>query len=223
MYHIIQKFMKPNREDISIIDFNHKVYSFSINGILLFLIAGPLCSIFIYLFLEMGVNNWLKEFVASQTSFLLNLMENVDSQAIYTPSEPYPWKIYIPSIDINFYISTWCTAAHIFSIFIGFIIFIPHSKKQETKKGIILRKIKATVLLIVIVYIGNLFRLILLLGLASTGINWEVLHQIFNIISGILAAIIFIITIYKFLPEFFLSIYHLYSIINLKNNKKNKN
>lgn len=212
--------MKSGRENYSIIYFNKKEYSFSIKGILFFLIAGPLCSLLFYLFLEMDINDWLKEFIAKQTSFFLNLIGNVNAQAIYTPLESHPWKIYISSMNMNFFISTWCTAAHIFSIFIGIIIFIPHPKNHETRKGIIWRKIKVITFLLVIIYIGNLFRIIILLGSALAGIDWEFIHQFLNLMSGILAAIIFIITVYKTLPEFFISIYYLSSIINQKIKKK---
>ena len=202
------------------ISFNKKEYIFSIRGIILFLFAGPICSMLLYLFLEMDINDWLKEIIAKQTSYFLNLIGNVNSQAIHTPLENHPWKIYISSINMNFYISTWCTAAHIFSIFIGIIIFIPHSKNYETRKGIIWRKIKVIAILIVIIYTGNLLRLVLLLGSAFSGMNWELIHSSLNIISGVFAAIIFIITIYKTLPEFFISTYYLYSIINQKVKKK---
>ena len=212
--------MIQGRESSSIICFNNKEYFFSIKGILLFLTAGPLCVLLLYLFLEMDINDWLKEFIAKQTSFFLNLIGNANAQAIYTPLENPPWKIYISYYNMNFYISTWCTAAHIFSIFIGIIIFIPHPKNHETRKGIIWRKIKVITFLLVIIYIGNLFRIIILLGSALAGINWEFIHQFLNLISGILAAIIFIITVYKTLPEFFISIYYLSSIINQKFKKK---
>jgi len=164
----------------------------------------------------MDINDWLKEFIAKQTSFILNLGGNVISQPIYTPLENHPWKIYIEIVNTNFYISTWCTAAHIYSIFIGIIIFIPCSKIQETSKGIIWRKIKVLIFLIALIYIGNLLRLVLLLGSAFSGMNWELIHSFLNIISGVLTAIIFIIIIYKTLPEFFISIYYLYSIIMQK-------
>lgn len=169
----------------------------------------------------MDINDWLKEFIAKQTSYFLNLVGNVNAQAIYTPLEPHPWKIYIASINMNFFISTWCTAAHIFSIFISTIIFIPYSKNLETRKIIIWRKIKVILFLIAVIYSGNLIRIILLLGSALTGVSWQLLHQFLNLSSGILAATIFIITIYKTLPEYFLSIYYLYSVIKQKIKKKN--
>ena len=143
-------------------------------------------------------------------------MENVDSQAIHAPLEPHPWKVFISNINMNFYISTWCTAAQVFSIFIGIIIFIPHSKNQERKKEIVRRKIKAIIFLIVVIYIWNLICIISLLSSALIGIDWEFIHQFFNLTSGILAATIFIITIYKTLPEFFISIFYLYSVLKQK-------
>ena len=61
--------MKLGREDISIIYFNKKEYSFSMNGIFLSIIAGSLCTLSLYLFLDLEIIDWLKEIVAKQTSF----------------------------------------------------------------------------------------------------------------------------------------------------------
>ncbi|GAG85825.1 unnamed protein product [marine sediment metagenome] len=120
----------------SFLSFNKNKYSFSLKGTFLFLIGGPLLSLLFYLFLELGINDWLKEIVAKQTSLFLNLIGDVNAQAIYTPVENISWKIYIPSINMSFYISTWCTGAHIVSLFIGTIFFVPQSKTKITEKGL---------------------------------------------------------------------------------------
>ena len=200
-----------------IIYYNKNKYSFSLKAILLFLVGGLTLSILIYLFLELGINDWLKEIVAKQTSFFLNLIGDVNAQAIYTPVEDISWKIYIPSINMSFYLSTWCTGAHIFSLFIGTIILVPQSKNSITGKGFLWRKMKALVVLISFIYIGNIIRLIFILGSAYVSlINWSFIHSILNFMSGIIAAIVYIYTLYKILPEFFISIYFLYSLRQIK-------
>jgi len=203
-----------------IVYYNKTEYSFSLKAILLFLFGGPILSILVYLFLDLGINDWLKEIVAKQTSLFLNLIGDVNAQAIYTPAETISWKIYIPSIDISFLITTWCTGAHIFSLFIGTIILVPQPKNPTIRKGFFWRKVKVLVVLMTAIYIGNVIRLVFILSSAYISpINWTIIHSILNFISGIIAAIIYIISLYKILPEFFISIYCLYSFRHITKKK----
>ncbi len=51
---------------------------------------------------------------------------------------------------------------------------------------------------------------------------WVIIHNLINDLSGIVAAVIFFIILYKLMPEFFLSIYYIYPAIRAKIEKAKK-
>ncbi|MFX1364453.1 MAG: hypothetical protein ACFFCE_04865 [Promethearchaeota archaeon] len=105
-----------------------------------------------------------------------------------------------------------CAAVHIFSIYIVLIIFIPHSQDPSEKEDIIWRKSKILIISIGIIYILNLLRISLAISFLCSGSSSNFIHNLLNYFSGCIAALISIIFIYKWIPEFFISIYYLYPL-----------
>ena len=195
-----------------ILRFNGKKYIFYLRSIIVFLIGGPLISFLIYLFLSVRFNFWIQEILTKQAVFLLNNIFNINSVALFNPNEIDPWQIFIPQNNNYLTIGAMCAAVHIFSIFIGLIIFIPHSQDSVVKEDIIWRKSKTLIVLIGIIYIMNLLRITLIILLNYNGLSLEFIHNFSNYLSGSIAALIFFIFIYKWIPEFFISIYYLYPL-----------
>lgn len=207
---------KPSEETQIVLKLKERNYSFSKSSVLIFFIIGPSFSILLSLFLELGINNWRREITAKQVSYLLKILFQINSQPILVHGVPSTWKILIPSTGQNFYITHWCTAGHIISIFIGIICCVPPSSDFTARKDINTRKIKALIILIFITHFGNLVRMLSIISLATVGESWQFIHLILNYISGILIALIFIIVLYRWLPETFLSVYFIYYIIKQK-------
>jgi len=202
-----------------ILKLDEKEYSFKTYSIILFLIGAPLLSFFLILFFNLEINNWTREIIAKQTVFILNQFFGMETQTIFNNDE---WILIIPRLEKNLIISLWCTSFHIISIFISVIIFIPHSQEYTSRKDINIRKTKALTILIAIVYIGNLIRLILFLYLTNIGFPWDSTHLFINYLTGFLAAILFILILYFWLPEIFISIYYIPSLISYKRKMKKK-
>lgn len=199
-----------------------KIYLFSIKSIILLVIGGPILSFLTLTFFSMKINFWLQELTARQTIFLLKLFFNIESRIRYQSEVIYPWVVYIPHNNNTFRISLECTGIHVFSIFFGIIICTPHSKDMITREDFSWRKMKTFIFSLLILYIFNLFRILLLIYLDYIGIPWISIHNFINDLSGIIAAIIFFIILYKWMPEFFISIYYIYPAIRAKI-KKTKN
>jgi len=200
-----------------ILQFNGKKYVFSSKSIIFFLFCGPVISISLYMFLNMRSNYWLQEIITKQAVFLLNNLFNMNSLVSFNPKEKWPWKIFIPQTNSTLSIGTMCAAGHIFSIMIGLIICIPHSQDSITRKDTVWRKTKTLIFLIGIIYLLNLLRIILVIILSDFGFLLESLHSFSNYISAIIAAFIFFLFLYKWIPEFFISIYYLYPLFTNKN------
>ena len=130
------------------------------------------------------------------------------------------WGLIDQSIDISYDISLICTSYHIISIYVSFILLIPPSESQTARKDIKKRKLKSIILLTVIIYLGNLARLIMLIYLTNSGWDWNLTHTIINYGTGFLAAFLFIYVLYLWIPEAFISLYYIPLV--LKSMKKIK-
>jgi len=206
--------------DKLILKLDEKYYIFSIKSITILLIGSPLLFYFFYIFFHTDANNWLEEIATKQTVFILNIIFDIKSQVVFSSEEEIPWMILILQKENIFFITRACTAVHAFSIFGAIIILIPHSQNQATREDIIWRKTKALTFSIIAIYILNILRLILLIYLNYIGIPLEPIHMALNYLSGIVGALIFMILLYKWTPEFYVSIYYMYRLIIQKINLK---
>jgi len=203
---------KSNKKEAPILRFQNKDYVFSIQSIIILILGSPTLSLYVYLFLELEINSWIQEIVAKQAVFLFNNIFNFNLKVIFSLEEVIPWKIFNPRTGGSFYITGLCSAIQVYSIFIGVIVCIPHSKALESRCNIMLRKVIILTFLIVLIYFINIFRIILILYFDDMGIFVEDIHFFLNYLSGFIAAIIFLIFLYKYIPEFFLSIIYFYKI-----------
>jgi exosortase/archaeosortase family protein len=128
-----------------------------------------------------------------------------------------------PSISIanhpfngNYAITTNCIAAHIFSIIISIILFIPSSKETSNKKNFIWRKIKTLTIAVGGIHLLNIFRIVFLLFFNYQGIPFEFIHESLFFLSAIIGALFIAIILKKWLPELFISIYYTYFLISQK-------
>lgn len=131
-----------------ILHFNGKKYNFSNPQLLALILCSPLLSIFIYYFLKLRINFWVYEFTSRQIVFILNTLFNMNSLVIINPEHNIFPTIFIPNHPFNGYYSITpnCIAAHIFSILIGIILFIPSSKDSSSNQNFIWRKIKTLII-----------------------------------------------------------------------------
>lgn len=195
---------------------NEKKYKFSNLQLIYLIIGSPLVSIFIYYFLRIQINYWIYELTSIQISFFLNLFFNLNSKVIvYADRTIFP-TIYIPNhpFEGNYAITTNCIAAHIFSIMIGIILFIPSSKELLSKKDFLWRKMKTLTVSIVGIYILNVFRIVFLLFFNFKGIPFEFIHESLFYLSAIIGALFFVIVLKNWQPELFISIYYIYYLIS---------
>jgi exosortase/archaeosortase family protein len=197
---------------------NGKMYKFSNLQLMNFLVGAPLLSIFLYLFLRLKINYWIYEFTSIQISFFLNSIFNMNSTVIFYPDHNTFPTILIPNHPFEglYAITTNCIAGHIFCIIIGIILFIPSSKEHLSKKNFIWRKMKTLTISILGIYILNLFRIVFLLFFNFKGIPFEVIHESLFFLSAIVGALFVVILLKNWLPEIFISIYYMYSLISQK-------
>lgn len=212
----LKKIKKP------IIEFNNKKYIFSIRSIILFAIGAPLSAYLIYLFFDMKINYWLHEIVVKQTVYLLNLFFNMSAEAEFAPSGKYHWKFNIPGRG-SIYFETFCTGVQAIVIFVGIIVFTPHSQNKETSEDIIWRKTKALIISSVIFYVVNIIRMLIQIDLYYLGYAWEDIHFSISAASSFIAAII-VLLMHKWIPEFIISIIYIGTLISepIKQKRKEK-
>ncbi len=205
-----------------ILQLNEKIYKFSNLQFVYLIIGSPLLTIFIYYFLKLRFNYWIYELTSMQISFFLNSFFNLNSEVIiYTDHNIFP-TIFIPNhpFEGSYAISTNCIAAHIFSIMIGIILFIPSSKESLNKRNFIWRKIKTLIVTVVGIYILNIFRIVFLLFFNFKGIPFEFIHESLFFLSAVIGALFVVIVLKNWLPELFISIYYIFFLISQK--KKNQ-
>ena len=200
------------------IEFENKKYIFKNSSLIIFAIGTPIVSFLIYLFFDLHANYWLHEIVVKQTVYFLNLFFNMGANAVYNPVGMYYWRFIIPGkADIGF--ETFCTGIQAICVFVGLIIFIPHSQDKQTSKDIIWRKTKSLIISSVIFYIVNIIRMLIQLYLYYIGYPWESIHVSISAASSFIAAII-ILLLHRWIPEFIISI--IYSGTLIKEKLKSK-
>ena len=220
----MQKIKQLSHIKKPIIEYNNRKYIFSIRSLIIFAIGAPLSAYLIYIFFDLEINYWLHEIVVKQTVYLLNLFFNMGAEAVYAPNGKYHWYFDIPGRS-SIYFETFCTGVQAIVIFIGIIVFTPHSQDADTKEDIIWRKTKALIVSSVIFYVVNIIRMIIQIDLYSIGYNWDDIHVSISAASSFIAAII-VLLMHKWIPEFILSIIYIGTLVSepikLKRKKKVK-
>jgi len=212
----VKKIKKP------IIEFNERKYIFSIKSLVLFVIGAPLSAWLVYLFFDMEINYWLHEIVVKQTVYFLNLFFDIGATAEYNPVGKYHWDFIIPGKD-NISFETFCTGVQAIVIFVGVIIFTPHSQDSNTKSDIVWRKTKALIISSVIFYVVNIIRMLIQIELYNIGYEWDDIHFSISAASSFIAAII-VLLMHKWIPEFIISIIYVGTLISepVKQGRKKK-
>ncbi|MBA7514826.1 hypothetical protein ES705_06861 [subsurface metagenome] len=210
----LKKIKKP------IIEFNERKYIFSIPSIIIFAIGTPILSYLVFLFFDMKFNYWLHEIVVKQTVYFLNLFFNTGATAI--PVGKYHWDFTVPGKS-NISFETFCTGVQAIALFVGLIIFTPHSQDPNTKRDIVWRKTKSLVISSVIFYVVNIIRMIIQIELYNIGYPWEDIHFSISAASSFIAAII-VLLMHKWIPEFIISIIYVGTLVSepVKQKRKKK-
>ncbi|MFW9818180.1 MAG: archaeosortase H [Candidatus Thorarchaeota archaeon] len=216
----MQILKKVSRIKKPIIEYNDRKYIFSLRSLILFAIGAPLSAYLIYLFFDMPYNRWLHEIVVKQTTYFLNLFFNMGAEAQFAPSGIYDWRFFIPG-KTPIYFETFCTGVQAIVIFVGIIVFTPHSQDQDTREDIVWRKTKALIVSSVIFYIVNIIRMIIQLELYYIGYEWNDIHVSISAASSFIAAII-VLLMHKWIPEFILSIIYVGTLVSEPMKRKRK-
>ncbi len=220
----MQKFKQLSNFKKPIIEYNNRKYIFSIRSLIIFAIGAPLSAYLIYLFFDLEINYWLHEIVVKQTVYFLNLFFNMSAKAVYAPNGKYHWYFEIPGRP-SIYFETFCTGVQAIVIFIGIIVFTPHSQDPVTKEDIVWRKTKALIVSSIIFYVVNIIRMLIQIELYYIGYNWDDIHVSISAASSFIAAII-VLLMHKWIPEFILSIIYTGTLVSepikLKRKKKVK-
>ncbi len=193
-----------NKKKLPVIEFEGKKYSFTVRSLVVFAIGAPLLAWFTYFLFDLQVNYWLHEIVVKQTVFVLNLLFNMGVKGVYYPVGKYQWYFSIPGRP-NIYFETFCTGIQAINVFVGIILFIPHSLNKENNEDIIWRKTKALVISSVIFYFVNILRMVIQLYLYYIGYAWDDIHVSISAASSFIAAII-VLLLHRWIPEFIISI-----------------
>lgn len=198
-----------------------KNYCFSSKSLFLFVLGSFIISGLLFIFFALDINIWIQEIVTKQTNFILSGIFHVPSEITFKPTASMPWYISVPGGMEPFGIGLFCTAVHVFCIFIGFIMSIPPSLYLNTRRDFLWRKIKALALLITLIYVINLVRMVILLYLTYLGFDFVIAHSILMYLTGVAGAVIFIFVLYKWLPELYIASYNICSNVSqfLKNIK----
>ena len=218
----MQKLKQLSKIKKPIIEYEDKKYIFSLRSIILLAIGAPISAYLIYLFFDWRLNYWLHEIVVKQTVYFLNLFFNMGAEAEFAPSGKYDWRFVIPGQN-PIYFETFCTGVQAIVIFIGIIVFTPHSQDRDTKEDIIWRKTKALIVSSVIFYVVNIIRMLIQIDLYYIGYEWADIHFSISAASSFIAAII-VLLMHKWIPEFIISIIYTGTLISepLKQKRKKR-
>ncbi|MFX1383832.1 MAG: exosortase/archaeosortase family protein [Promethearchaeota archaeon] len=148
-----------------------------------------------------------------EAELILNL-ENDSYPIIYIPNHPF---------NGNYIISGACIGAHVFSIFIAIVLFVPSSRDPSTHKDFKWRKLKTLFTSILVIHVLNVFRIVFLIFFNFNGVPFEFIHQSLFFISAIIGALFFAYLLHKWLPELFISMYYIYPLITQKRLKSIEN
>ena len=145
-----------------IIEFNEKKYIFSIRSLILLAVGAPISAYLIYLFFDWELNYWLHEIVVKQTVYFLNLFFNMGVNATYNPVGKDHWGFDFNNPGLaNISFETFCTGIQAICIFVGVILFTPHSQDPDTKRDIVWRKTKSLIISSVIFFGVNIIRILI--------------------------------------------------------------
>ena len=219
----MQKFKELMNFKKPIIEFNEKRYIFSIRSLILFAVGAPISAYLIYLFFDMEINYWLHEIVVKQTVYFLNLFFNMNAKAFYDPGPLYHWQFWFPDKPLlsPIYFETFCTGVQAIVIFIGVIVFTPHSQDRDTKRDIIWRKTKALIISSIIFYVVNIIRMLIQIDLYYIGYPWVDIHFSISAASSFIAAII-VLLMHRWIPEFIISIIYIGTLVSEPIKQKRK-
>ena len=198
-----------------IIEFDEKKYIFSIRSLILLAVGAPISAYLIYLFFDWEAQFWLHELVTKQTVYFLNLFFNMNAEAIYDPGPLYHWKFGFPDNPMlsPIYFETFCTGVQAIVIFVGVIVFTPHSQDRDTKRDVIWRKTKALIISSIIFYVVNIIRMLIQIGLYYDGYAWVDIHFSISAASSFIAAII-VLLMHRWIPEFIISIIYMGTLVS---------
>jgi len=216
----MQKFKGLTNFKKPIIEFDEKKYIFSIRSLILLAVGAPISAYLIYLFFDWEAQYWLHEIVVKQTVYFLNLLFNMNAEAIYDPGPLYHWKFEIPGKSSIFF-ETFCTGVQAIVIFIGVIVFTPHSQDRDTKRDVIWRKTKALIISSIIFYVVNIIRMLVQIGLYNIGYAWVDIHFSISAASSFIAAII-VLLMHRWIPEFIISIIYVGTLVSEPIKQKRK-
>jgi exosortase/archaeosortase family protein len=202
----IAKMKKP------IIEYNERKYVFSIKSLIIFAIGGPISAYLVYLFFDLQLNYWLHEIVVKQTVYFLNLFFNMNATVEYNPIGKYHWNFIVPSRGMISF-ETFCTGVQAIAIFVGVILFTPHSKDKNTRRDIVWRKTKALIISSVIFYVVNIIRMLIQIELYYIGYAWNDIHFSISAASSFIAVIIVLLT-HRWIPEFIISIIYVGTLVS---------
>ncbi|MHA1986640.1 MAG: archaeosortase H [Promethearchaeota archaeon] len=202
----LKNFKKP------IIEFDEKKYIFSIRSLIFFALGAPISAWLIYLFFNLQINHWLHEVVVKQTTFFLNLFFNMNAEAVPVSHPVYSWSFQLPVRDPIFF-ETFCTGVQAIVIFIGVIVFTPHSQDVNTKRDVIWRKTKSLIISSLIFYIVNIIRMLIQIQLYNIGYAWDDIHFSISAASSFIAAII-VLLMHRWIPEFIISIIYIGTLVS---------
>ncbi|MFX1237224.1 MAG: archaeosortase H [Promethearchaeota archaeon] len=207
---IVSRYDKKKKRPV--IEFEGKKYQFSIQSLALLAVGAPLTAYIVYIIFDNEINYWLHEIVVKQTSFFLNFFFDMGTSVQYNPSGKYHWMFEIPG-KIPIYFETFCTGVQAICIFVGIIVFTPHSKDARTKKDIVWRKTKSLIVSSVIFYVVNIIRMLIQLQLYYSGYPWEDIHYSISAASSFIVVII-VLLLHKWIPEFIISFIYVGSLIS---------
>ena len=209
---------KKGEIDSPVIEFEGKKYYFTIRSIAILAIGAPVLSYLVYLFFDTQMNYWLHEIVVKQTVFFMNLLFNMNAEAVYSPVGKYYWSFVIPGRG-RIYFETFCTGIQAICVFAGIIICTPHSRDRKTNEDIVWRKTKSLIVSSIIFYVVNIIRMIIQLYLFYMGYAWVDIHYSISAASSFVAAII-VLLMHKWIPEFILSIIYTGTLVSKKLKEK---
>ncbi|MHA2036646.1 MAG: archaeosortase H [Promethearchaeota archaeon] len=215
---LFQNLKKP------VIEFNERKYIFSIKSLILLAVGAPISAFLIYIFFDLEINYWLHEIVVKQTVYFLNLFFNMGVDAVYSPVGKYYWNFsFTQGLRSGSIISfeTFCTGIQAICIFVGVIIFTPHSQDPDTKRDIIWRKTKSLIISSIIFYIVNIIRMLIQIQLYNIGYEWVDIHFSISAASSFIAAII-VLLMHKWIPEFIISIIYIGTLVSEPIKQKRK-
>ncbi len=204
--------LKISNRKWPVIEFEKKKYQFSIRSLIMLAIGAPISAFLVYLFFDWEANYWLHEIVVKQTAYFLNLFFNMGASAQYYPSGKYHWRFVIPG-KAPIYFETFCTGVQAICVFVGIILFTPHSKDPRTKKDIVWRKTKSLIVSSLLFYIVNIVRMLIQLGLYYNGYPWADIHTSISAASSFIAAII-VLLLHKWIPEFIISFIYIGTLVS---------